>query len=429
VAPRARLACLCIPGRANVTGVGNVWSGPPNTVVLLLGPVEVSTGRQLLGIPQRTQRVLLAMLSAAANSVVPAATLIDALWQEEVSHRRTRNLHTHIYQLRRRLGDLGRGPEAAQVITQPPGYRLVLAPGGLDTDAFGQLAAQARAALRAGDYGGAGKDYRQALALWRGPALADVAEAAPRLRGLAEQLEKHRLTAVQERITADLASGMDAELLGELTELVRHYPMRERLRGQLMLSLYRCGRQADALEAYHDARRTLRDELGLDPGPELQELHQRILTGSPGLNAPATPAQPARSRPVSHLANGTAGAVVPQQLPPAMTRFVGREAERQTLTRLLHDGSLGERGVTILAIGGSAGVGKSALALRWAHEVADSFPAHRRRAGRGRRADQLVRAATARPGHCPGQGCCPARAVFAGHGRGAARGTGAAGRS
>jgi DNA-binding SARP family transcriptional activator len=328
--------------------------------VLLLGPVEITADRQVTGIPQLAQRVVLAMLAAAGNRVVPVATLIDALWQEEVSRRRIKNLHAHIYQLRRRLSDLGDRPGAVQIVTQPPGYRLVLADGGLDVDVFSRLVGEARGALAAGDHDRSRELYRQALSLWRGPALADVVEAAPQLRGLAEQFEMERLTAVQERITADLAGGMDAELLVELTELVARYPLQERLRCQLMLCLYRCGRQADALATYHDARRTLRDELGLDPGPELRELHQRILTGEPVRQG--------------HLANKPARTVIPRQLPPRITRFVGRESELETLTRLLRESTRGGKGVTILAIGGSAGVGKSALALWWAHEIADGFP-------------------------------------------------------
>ena len=343
--------------------MGNALSRPSDTAVLLLGPVEIAVRGQVVRIPQHAQRVLLAMLAAAGSRVVPVATLIDALWQEEVSRRRIKNLHAHIYQLRRRLSDLSHGPGAVQIVTQAPGYRLVFADGGLDVEAFGRLVAEARTALAAGDHGGSRERYRQALSLWRGPALADVVEAAPQLRGLAEQLEMERLTAVQERITADLASGLDAELLVELTELVARYPLQERLRGQLMLCLYRCGRQADALATYHDARRTLRDELGLDPGPELRDLHQRILAGGSGFPVPH-----------SHRANQPAQAVTPRQLPPRITRFVGREPELETLTRLLGEANRSGKGAAILAIGGSAGVGKSALALWWAHEVAGDFP-------------------------------------------------------
>lgn len=347
--------------------MGDVSSRPPGTRVLLLGPVAVATGGQVAGVPQLAPRVLLATL-AAANSVVAAGTLIDAIWQEEHSQRRLKNLHTHVYQLRRWLTSVGAGSRPPEIVTQPPGYRLVLADGDLDVSVFSQLVSQARDALRAGDYGGSAAGYRQALALWRGPALADVTEAAPRLRGLAGQLEEQRQTVLSERIAADLAAGLDVELLGELTGLVLRYPLRERLRYLLMLTLYRCGRQADALAAYHDARQTLREELGLDPGPELAQLHQRILAADAGLADPAA-AQPARP---AHPA-GSAASLVPRQLPPAMTRFVGRTPELAALG-LMQRQATANGTALLVVIAGSAGVGKSALAVRWAHEISDQCP-------------------------------------------------------
>ena len=305
--------------------------------------------------------MLLATL-ATTNSVVPVATLIDALWQEERSQRRVRNLHTRVYELRRWLAGTMTEARAPRIVTQPPGYQLTVADGDLDVTVFGRLAGQARDALRSGDYSGSAARYRQALALWRGPALADVTETAPRLRNLAEQLEEQRLTVLTERIAADLAGGMDAELLGELTGLVQRYPFLERLRYQLMLSLYRCGRQADALAAFQDARRALREELGLDPGPELTELHQRILMADAGLTD-----RPAVRSP------GPALRPVPRQLPPTITRFAGRNFELYALDRMLEQAEA-SRNVLIVAITGGAGVGKSTLALRWAHEISGRFP-------------------------------------------------------
>jgi DNA-binding SARP family transcriptional activator len=341
--------------------VGNESSRQPDMAVLLLGPVEITAGHQICAIQQQAQRVLLAMLAAGRNRAVPVPTLIDGLWQEEVSSRRVKNLHTHIYQLRRRLHDLSRGPGAPRILTQPAGYRLVLAEGSLDVDTFGELVGQARNAQAAADYVTSRRRYGEALSLWRGPALADVVQAAPVLRGLAEQLEMQRLSVVEERIAADLAGGMDSELLGELTDMVTRYPLRERLRCQLMLCLYRCGRQADALAAFHETRRILRDELGLDPGPEMTELHQRILAGGGGLT----------TRTATALAEP---GLIPRQLPPALPGFAGRKPELAALTRLLRENARHGKGATILAIGGGAGVGKSALALRWAHEVAEGFP-------------------------------------------------------
>jgi DNA-binding SARP family transcriptional activator len=334
---------------------------------LLLGPVAVTAGGQLSGVPQLSLRVLLATL-ATANSVVPTATLIDSLWQEEHSQRRVRNLHTRVYELRRWLAGMMTEARAPKIVTQAPGYRLIVADSELDVTVFGQLAGQARDALRAGDYSGSAARYRQALDLWRGPALADVAQAAPRLRDLAEQLEEQRLTVLSERIGADLADGLDAELLGELTGLVQRYPFREHLRYQLMLSLYRCGRQADALVAYQDARRTLREEFGIDPGPELTDLHQRILMADAGLAGPHPAGRTARA-----TGSPPAPGVVPRQLPPAITRFAGRAVELDALDRMLREAEA-SRNALIVVVTGGPGVGKSALAVRWAHEISGRFP-------------------------------------------------------
>jgi DNA-binding SARP family transcriptional activator len=334
----------------------------PQSGILLLGPVAVTAADgQITGVPQLSLRVLLATL-ATTSSVVPVATLIDAIWQEDRSQRRVRNLHTRVYELRRWLAGTMTEARAPRIVTQPPGYQLTVADGELDVTVFGRLAGRAREALRSGDYSGSAARYRQALALWRGPALADVTETAPRLRNLAEQLEEQRLTVLTERIAADLAGGMDSELLGELTGLVQRYPFLERLRYQLMLSLYRCGRQADALAVFQDARRALREELGIDPGPELTELHQRILMADAGLTGrPAIRSPVQVSRPV------------PRQLPPTMTRFAGRTYELDALDRLLEQAEA-SRSALIVAITGGAGVGKSALALRWAHEISDRCP-------------------------------------------------------
>jgi DNA-binding SARP family transcriptional activator len=335
-------------------------------LVGLLGPLEISVGGEPTSLPQSAQRVLLAMLAVSANRVVPAETLISALWQEEYSQQRASNLHAQVYQLRRRLGQLE--PGSARIITKPPGYRLVLSVGELDTSEFADIIARARSVTRSSP-AVASRLFRQALALWRGPALADVTEACPRLRGEAARLGEQRLTVLEERIDAELAVGQHSSLAAELTGLVAEHPQRDRLRGQLMLALYRSGRQADALEAYREGRRVLRDELGLDPSPQLKDLHQRILAGDPRLASPVADVAPGPWLTGWQHENQ----IAPRQLPSDMRHFAGREAELKALNELLDQSEESGTTVVITAIGGTAGVGKTTLAVHWAHQIASRF--------------------------------------------------------
>src|SRR5271166_5066929 len=343
-------------------------------VVVLLGPVEIGpAGGVMTPVAQPRLRVLLGLLGVAGGRVVTAEALVDGLWGEEWSPGRERNLHSLVYQLRRRLAALEPPKGGARLARAGAGYRLALGPGELDVAVFGDLAGRGREAARAGDPAAARELFGQALGLWRGAALADAAPLCPRLAGEAAQLEEARLAVVEERVGCDLALGRHGEVAGELAGLVGEFPLRERLAALLMTALYRCGRRGEALAAYEAARRVLAAELGLDPGPELAGLQAKVLADDPALAAPAAPGGVAP-------AMAAAAGLVPRQLPAGAGFFAGREAELKELNALLgqagsEDGPDEQSGaVVISAVAGMAGVGKTALAVHWARRVAGRFP-------------------------------------------------------
>ena len=227
------------------------------------------------------------------NEAVSSERLIDTLWGERPPATAAKVLQNHVSHLRRALGN----GAAARLQTRGHGYALRVEAGELDLDRFEQLVQAGSAALRRDEPAAAAARMRDALALWRGPPLADVAYEAFAQPEIA-RLQAQRLAALEQRIDADLALGRQRELIGELEALVAEQPLRERPRSQLMLALYRSGRQADALGVYQDARRALVDELGVEPGPELRELHAAILRQDPALaSVPASwPRLRARSR-------------------------------------------------------------------------------------------------------------------------------------
>ena len=220
------------------------------------------------------------------NEAVPSERLIDTLWGERPPATAAKVLQNHVSHLRRALGN----GAAARLETRGHGYALRVEPGELDLDRFGQLVQAGSEALRRDEPAEAAARMREALGLWRGPPLADVAYEAFAQPEIA-RLEEQRLVALEQRIDADLALGRQRELIGELEARVAEQPLRERPRSQLMLALYRSGRQADALAVYQDARRALVDELGVEPGPELRDLHAAILRQDPAL-APAPASWP-----------------------------------------------------------------------------------------------------------------------------------------
>ena len=304
--------------------------------------------------------MLLAALLLRASAVVPADALADVMWDGVPPAGAETTLRSHVMRLRRVLGP-GAG---ARVVTRYPGYLIEASDDEVDLLRFRQLCREGGAAARAGEWAWAWEVLTEALELWRGEPLADVPSDLLR-RDEVPGLEELRLQALEWRMDAGMQKGFHAELATELRSLTVRHPLRERFHGQLMLALVRCGRQAEALEAYQRAREVVVDELGAEPGTGLRDLHQQILTGDPALAAPSP----------APVAVGGSGTVTPRELPAPVSHFAGRADELAALTGLL--GQAGEQTpgtIVISAIGGTAGVGKTALAVQWAHHVADRFP-------------------------------------------------------
>jgi DNA-binding SARP family transcriptional activator len=248
--------------------------------VRVLGPLEVVDGDRSVAVGGGRQRKLLAILLLHANEFVSSDRLIDGLWGADRPETAAKALQGYVSQLRKTLG-------ADALVTRPGGYVLAVAPDELDLFRFERLVEDARDA----EPREAAEKLRDALALWRGSPLADFAYDDFAQNEIT-RLEERRLVALERRVDADLALGRHQEVAGELAALVTRHPLRERLRAQLMLALYRSGRQAEALDAYADARRTLLDELGLEPSEELRQLQAAILAQDPGLGAAARTAWP-----------------------------------------------------------------------------------------------------------------------------------------
>lgn len=337
----------------------------------VLGSLSVADGDAAITVTAGKQRVVLAALLLHANRVVPIADLADAIWDEQPppgAHAAVRN---YILRLRQLLGPAA----ASRIITRDPGYLIELHDTELDLLRFDQLRRQGATAARTGDWQRAFDLLTDALALWRGTPLLDVPSQTLQ-RDEVPPLAQARLQAFESRFEAALNLGLHAEIVAELESLTARNPLREKLAAQLMLALYRSGRQADALTAYTRARKALTDELGIEPGPELRTLHGQILRADPSLiRAEATSSDPVRAAAVSP-AMPTAQLVIPRQLPAGPAHFTGRAAELTELTELLNYQAAGTaQGTThvIAVIGGTPGIGKTALAVHWAHRAADHF--------------------------------------------------------
>ena len=260
----------------------------------ILGPFEVRDSEGApIQLPGGRERSLLALLLIHRGEVVSSDRIVDALWGERAPGTATKAVQGYISHLRRVLepGDAG-----GVLVTRPPGYVLQTDQETVDAARFERLAADGRRALEDGSPAEAARLLDQALALWRGPALAEFA-FEDFARDEIGRLDDLRLSATEDRVEALLQLGRHGELVGKLDALVAANPLRERLRGQSMLALYRSGRQSDALQVYRDGRRLLADELGLEPGPELQRLERAILAQDPALEAPARATPVARPEP------------------------------------------------------------------------------------------------------------------------------------
>ena len=319
----------------------------------ILGPLEVLDGHgRPLALGGAKQRALLAVLLLHAGEVVSAPRLVDELWGEEPPETARGVVQVYVANLRKAL-EPGRAKRTASSLlrTQPPGYLLDLDGHALDLDRFARLVQQGSAALAAGQAAEAADQLRGALKLWRGPALGDVALLG-RDEGAVAELEERRLGALEERIQADLALARHREVVGELEALVAAHPLRERLWAQLMLALYRSGRQADALAAFQRARDRLVEELGVDPGAELRELEAQVLAQDARLAVPRLP---------------------PLELPAPLAEvgptFVGRAEELAWLQAGLERAATGRS--VLRLVEGPAGVGKTRLAAELARLAQD----------------------------------------------------------
>jgi DNA-binding SARP family transcriptional activator/Tfp pilus assembly protein PilF len=324
----------------------------------LLGPLIVRCGGTVVPVRRGSQRALLATLLLDANHVVSMDTISETLWGADPPPSAAVTTRNYVSRLRQALGEAGH----ARISVQPSGYLISVDASELDVSRFEDLLAAARAAARSARWDQAAAHAGAALSLWRGEPLIDVQSAALHQREV-PRLAEMRLQALETRIDADLRLGRHPDVIAELQRLIHAHPLRESLHTLLMLALFRGGRQGEALAAYQHARRVLVDELGVEPGVQLRELHQRILAGDPELVV--SEPVPAAAGPVP---------LVPRQLPGTARNFVGRVGELAELTRMLDQGEQEPGTVAITVICGAPGVGKTALAVRWAHQVARRFP-------------------------------------------------------
>ncbi|MFF5205252.1 BTAD domain-containing putative transcriptional regulator [Streptosporangium sp. NPDC000396] len=329
----------------------------------ILGPIELHNGEAPISIPPGRQPIILGTLLLEANHIVSTEHLIDAVWDEDPPPSARGQVQICISALRRLVALI---PARGEIIRRPPGYCLQVSLEDLDSHRFDMLVREARHLTQTNPVEAAAS-LRQALALWRGPALSGVVSRV--LESKALRLDEARLAALESCIDIELGLGRHRELVGELTDLVEHTPLRERLRGQLMLALHRSGRQAEALEVYRVGRAQLVDELGLEPGEKLQQLEMAILqgddslllAGSPRDSITLTPDQPAMLLPIT-----------PHQLPADIQDFTGHHDLVGAAEGFLRVS--GNTAMPVVVISGKAGAGKSCLAVHVAHRLAQAFP-------------------------------------------------------
>ncbi|CAL9490037.1 AfsR/SARP family transcriptional regulator [Streptomyces sp. enrichment culture] len=334
----------------------------------VLGPVRAWRGEQELDLGSPQQRAVLTALLLRGGRPATLGELVDGVWGERPPAAAVSVLRTYVSRLRKVL-EPGRNAAGGHrvVVSVGDGYLVRTPRDALDLTVAREQAARARALRAEGDPSAAAGLLHAALDGWQGTALAGI--PGPLAEAERARLDEERLAVLECRIENDLDLGRHAEVIAELMSLTRAHPMKEELSRLLMLALYRSGRQADALTVYRTARRTLVDQLGIEPGTALRELHDRILAADGSLG-PVPPRQRAGSTP----ARPPAPATRPAQLPADLPAFVGRHAELDRVRALLPEDGRTPTTVVIGAIGGMGGIGKTTLAVHWAHEVADRFP-------------------------------------------------------
>jgi DNA-binding SARP family transcriptional activator len=326
----------------------------------ILGPLESSIGSERLELGGTRQQVVVATLLLSANRVVTTDRLLEAIYGEDLPPTSRSQAQISISSLRRLFASRSRD---TIISTHAHGYVIQVESGELDSQQFEEGVAAARAAHDANRREQAVACYRDALRLWRGPALDGIDSQL--LRTAASRLDEQRIATTEDRVKLELELGRHHELVGELAELVEEHPLREQLRGQLMLALYRCDRTAEALQVYRQARRILIDELGIEPSERLQHLEHAILTSDPALDLPA---EPVRIQAVKQQ--------VPNLLPTDIADFTGRAEQLQKIHQLLIPaaGKEKRRAVPVIVIVGKGGVGKTSIAVHASHGVAHHFP-------------------------------------------------------
>jgi DNA-binding SARP family transcriptional activator len=351
----------------------------------ILGPLEVWTGQDWSGIGAPKWRALLAALLLNQGQAVSTDRLIAELWGDDPPDRAANLVSVYVLRLRRVLGD----PEGRVLTTRAPGYQLLLQPGDLDAASFETLAARGRRALADGDPRGAVEALAEALGLWRGRALADVPSSAL-VTAEADRLEESRLTALELRIEADMGCGLHAQVVPELRRLLSDQPLREGLWALLIRALAGAGRHAEALAAYGQAREVISDELGVDPGPELQRLYQALLAADaatpvaegarrePAAAGPVRVSVPAAREPADAAARRPgpgSSRRAPAQLPADVADFTGREAHLEQLRAVLSEARTRDNpAVAVAVVAGAPGLGKTALAIHAGHALRREFP-------------------------------------------------------
>jgi DNA-binding SARP family transcriptional activator len=330
----------------------------------MLGSLRVRTGATWVPVAAEQQRLVLAVLLVDAGRAVSTDRLVDAVWGVQPPRRAVNTMQAYVMRLRRLLGD-------DAVVTRGRGYELVAGRDDIDAMVFERLVAAGRRDLEQGRPEAGVPRLARALALWRGPVFADVPASAA-LAGRAAQLEQVRLAAEEDHLAALIQLGRFAETIEELQRLVDEQPLRERRWALLMQALDGCGRRGEALEAFQRARRALHDALGLEPGPQLRELQRAILAADVhDTGAGQRPTVGTHVAAGTHVATGPAAA----QLPGDVVAFTGRERQLARLDAMSNRaGGESATAVVISAIAGTAGVGKTALAVRWAHRARDRFP-------------------------------------------------------